>query len=141
MNRRLTAFSLAVLSTALLCGASSPSGCTSAPQGQIGPSNGEVYGIAAAVVGGVVVGTVVLVEVHKSHHTLRGCVAAGPSGLTVIDPKDNRTWAVTGTTAGVKVGDKVQLRGTKEKHQKDSAGDEEFVVQKMSRDLGPCKTP
>jgi hypothetical protein len=127
-----------VLSSLLLCGATSPSGCNSS-QDQIGPSKGEVDGIAVGIVAFIVVGTVVLVEVNKSHHNLKGCVTAGPDGLTLHTEGNNKVYALTGVPANVKVGDVIKVHGSKSKGKKDSAGDQDFAVAKMSRDFGPCK--
>jgi hypothetical protein len=135
MNRRMGITSLAALSSLLLSAATSPTGCQST--GHIGPSSGEIYGAAAGIAAGVVVGTVVLVEVHKSHHTIKGCVTNGPNGLEVLNEKDKKTYALTGVTANVKVGDVIQVHGSKEK--KDSSGNQDFVVEKMGRDYGQCK--
>jgi hypothetical protein len=139
MPHRKGLVAFAALSTFLLSGASSPSGCNNNNDNfRIGPSAGEVYGVAAGAVAVIVVGTVVLVEVHKSHHTVKGCVTAGPDGLQVHNERDQKVYALTGVTANVKIGDIVKLNGDKEKNQKDSAGDVDFMIQKMSRDYGPC---
>lgn len=140
MQRRKGFAAFAALSSLLLSGASSPSSCNTSND-QIGPSNTEVYGAVAGIAAGIAVGTIVLVEVHKSHHTVKGCVTAGPEGLTVHSEGNQKVYALTGVTANVKVGDIVKLNGNKEKSQKDSAGDEDFMIQKMSRDYGPCKAP
>jgi hypothetical protein len=137
MNRRVGIVSMLALSSFLLCGASSPTQCKSS--GSIGPSTGEVVGVGVAVGAVIVVGTVVLVEVHKSHHTIKGCVTTGPDGLEVQNESDKKTYALTGVPANVKVGDIVKVNGTKEKKQRSSAGNEDFVVTKMSKDYGPCK--
>jgi len=126
------------LSSFLLCGATSPTSCNSSQQ-QIGPSEGEVVGAAVGIVAVVVVGTVVLVEVNKSHHNLKGCVTAGPDGLTLHTEGNGKTYALTGVPANVKVGDVIKVHGSKSKGQKDSAGDQDFAVEEMSRDYGPCK--
>jgi hypothetical protein len=128
---------MVALSSFLLCGMQSvpPASCNE----HIGPSTGEVVGIAAAIGAVIVVGTVVLVEVHKSHHTIKGCVTTGPSGLTVVNESDKKTYALTGVGANVKVGDIIKVNGNKEKKQLDSAGNEDFVVTKMNKDYGPCK--
>ena len=136
---RLTGIAcFAVLSSLLLCGATSPSGCNT-NQTQIGPSKGEVIGAAVGIVAVVAVGTVVLVEVHNSHHIIKGCVTAGPDGLTVHTQNNGKIYALTGVTANVKVGDVIKVHGSKPKDQKDSAGDQDFAVEKISRDYGPCK--
>lgn len=139
MYRRSGIISFAALSSLLLCGATSPSGCTSSPSGTIGPSKGEVYGAAAGIIAVALVGTVVLVEVHKSHHTIKGCVTTGPDGLELRNEGNQKTYALTGVTANVKVGDVIKVHGDKVKNQKDSAGDQDFMVVKMSRDYGACK--
>ena len=126
------------LSSILLCGATSPSGCTPSNE-QIGPSKGEVIGIAVGIGAAIAVGTIVIVEVNKSHHTIRGCVTAGPDGIQVHNEGDQKVYALTGITANVKVGDIVKVKGNKNKKQKDTAGDEDFMVQKISKDYGPCK--
>jgi hypothetical protein len=132
----------AALSSFLLCGASSPSGCTNSNTNNNIPgtslSEGQAIGIVAGAGAAIVIGTVVLVEVHKSHHTLKGCVTAGPGGITVLNERDQRTYALTGVTAGVKIGDVVRVQGNKEKNQNDPAGDEDFTITHFSRDFGPC---
>ena len=99
------------------------------------PSNGEVIGIGVAAVAVVVIGVVVLVEVNKSHHTIKGCVSSGPGGLEVLNESDKKVYALMGVPPNVKVGDVIKVHGKKEKQ----GGAQEFVVEKMSRDYGPCK--
>jgi|SRR5580658_1488109 hypothetical protein len=138
MNRRSGIVCFVILGSLLICGSTAPPGC--APSGQIGPSSGEIIGGVIGVAAVIVVGTVVLVEVSdKSHHTIKGCVTAGPDGLTVHTDGNGKTYALTGVTANVKVGDVIKVHGSKQKGQKDSAGDQDFMVEKMSRDYGPCK--
>ena len=144
MQRRNGIVAFAALSSFLLCGAGSPSGCTSSGSGSnnipgTSITEGQAIGILAGSGAAIAVGTIVLVEVHKSHHTVRGCVTAGPDGLQVHNQGDQKVYALTGVTANVKVGDVVKLNGNKEKKQKDSAGDEDFMIRKMSRDYGPCR--
>ena len=137
MIRRMGFVSMVALASFLLCGATAPEGCQPAPQ----PPNHTGNEVAAAVgiLVGAVVGTIVLVEVNKSNHTIKGCVSAGPNGLQVRNDSDKKTYALLGVTASTKAGDIVQLHGTKEKKTRDSSGDPSFVVQRVSRDYGPCK--
>jgi hypothetical protein len=102
-------------------------------------STGEVVGAFAAV-GAVVVGTVVIVHVHKVHTTIKGCVSQGPDGLSVMNEQDKKTYILTGTTANVKVGDRVQARGRRAKRDK-SGPDDVFEISKMGKDYGVCKVP
>ena len=72
MHRRRGIVCMAALGPLLFCGGSSLTGCASNTSNfQIGPSKGEVVGIAVGIVAVAVVGTVVLVEVHKAHHTMK----------------------------------------------------------------------
>lgn len=123
--------SIVALGSLLLCGAASPDGCQTAPP----PSHKGAEAAAIAIVAGVVIGTVVLVEVHKSHHIIKGCVTASASGLQLMNVKDNRTYTLLGATSHTHVGDIVQLRGNKEK---EDGGERAFVVKRMRRDYGPC---
>jgi hypothetical protein len=139
MIRRSGVVSAVALSSFLLCGATAPTSCTSGSSGNIGPSEGEVVGAAVGVVAVLVVGTVVIVEVNKSHHRLKGCVTAGPNGLELRDTGNQKIYALNGVTANVKVGDIVQVHGSKQKASKNSAGFQDFKVEMMSRDFGPCQ--
>ena len=134
---------MAILTVFLLCGAQSPQGCnTSNTNYNIGPSKGEVTAAAVGVVAVIAVGTVVLVEVHKSHHMVKGCVSSGPNGIEVTTEGDKpKTYVLEGNMATVKTGDLVRFHGNKVKKTKDSTGDQTFQVQKISKDYGPCKVP
>jgi hypothetical protein len=50
-----------------------------------------------------------------------------------------KVYALAGVTANVKPGDVIKLHGAKIKGQKDSAGDQDFAVESINRDYGPCK--
>jgi hypothetical protein len=108
----------------------------SSSSGRIAPSGPEVT--AAAVGIGAVVATVVLIEVHHSHHTMKGCVFSDQNGLQIHTEGDTKTYALGGETANIKVGDLVRFHGTRVKKVKGSAGYQTFTVEKISRDYGPC---
>jgi hypothetical protein len=133
-NQKFGFIAMAALTPLFLCGATSPTGCQSQPQ----PSNAGIYATAAAVGGGIVVGAIILVEVNKSHHTVRGCVSTGPNGLVVLNESDNQNYALVGVTANTKVGDRVRLHGAKDKKNKNSPAGRTFVVEKVTKDYGPC---
>jgi len=135
MNRKSGVISFAALSSFLLCGAQAPVKCDQSGT----PGEGEAIGIAVGAGAAIAIGTVVLVEVHKSHHTIKGCVSTGPNGLEVLNESDKKTYALSGVPTNVKIGDIVKVNGNKDKKQKDSAGNQDFVVTKMSKDYGPCK--
>jgi hypothetical protein len=100
-------------------------------------TEGQAIGIVVGSAAAITVITVVLVR--NAHPTLKGCVTAGPGGMMMHNEGDDRTYALTGLTASVKVGDIVKVKGKKYKKQKDSAGGEEFGVTQVSKDFGPCK--
>ena len=133
MNRRVRIIAMVALASFLLCGATAPEGCAPQPQPSHTGEEVAVVGIPVAIA----VGVIVLVAVHSDHHTLRGCVSMGPKGLQVRTDGDAKTYNLIGVTANTRVGDVVKLHGSKEK--KDSNGDRAFVVEKMTKDFGPCK--
>ena len=135
-QRRVGIAAMTALASIALCGATAPTGCTPPPPPPSHP--GTEVAAAVGIVVGVSVGTVILVELHHSHHTIEGCVTASRDGLQVMSLKDKKTYALSGATASTKVGDVVRLHGNKEKT-KDANGDGSFVVEKMTRDFGPCK--
>ncbi len=139
MIRQAGVFSMAALTVFLLCGATAPEQCNTSNE-RIGPSTGEVVGVGVAAVGVIVVGTVVLVHVHHAHHTVKGCVYAGPRGFEV-KTDDNKVYALSGDTLKVKQGDLVKFHGNKIKRAKSSTDDQTFMVEKMNKDYGPCKLP
>ncbi len=130
------------LASLVCCVSFGPTACTNGPGqssiGSFGPTGAQVTA-AAIGVGGAVVATVVLIEVHRSHHTLKGCVSNGQNGLEVQPEGEPKAFALAGDTANIKVGDMVRFHGAKEKKVKGSAGNRTFTVEKINRDYGPCK--
>lgn len=136
MYRRTGTISMIAVSLFLFCGQTAPVACN---EGSIGPSKGEVIGVGVAAVGVVVIGTVVLVHVHNSHHTIKGCVVAGPSGVQIQSGSGSemKIYTLAGDT-NVKIGDMVKVHGNKMKKTKNSPDDETFTVEKLNKDYGPC---
>jgi hypothetical protein len=134
MIRRVGLVAAVALTSFLLCGATAPTGCQPQPK----PSDAGVIAAGVGVAAGAALGVVILVEVNKSHHTVKGCVTSGANGLEVRNEGDNQNYALVGVTTNTKVGDRVRLHGSKDRKNKDSAGDGTFVVEKMTRDYGPC---
>lgn len=102
-----------------------------------GPSGAEVAGVAIGA--GAVVATVIAVEVHHAHHTLNGCVSNGPEGMQLHDGSGTKTYVLSGNTANITAGNKVRLHGTKSKQAGHSTGNPTFLVERESKDYGPCK--
>ena len=126
-----------VLSSLLLSRANSQNLGNNIPGTNI--SGGQAIGIVVGSAAAITIVTIVLV--HNAHPTLKGCVTAGPGGMLVQNEGDQKTYALTGTTASLKAGDIVKVKGKKYKKQKDSAGNEEFTVTQVGKDYGPCKAP
>jgi hypothetical protein len=123
-RHRITAVAVFV---ALVC-----SGATSCTRTQVALSSAAI----AAVVVGTTVGVTYAVKHH--HHTLQGCVFSDASGLK-LRTSDAKVYTLKGDAASIKVGDSVKFHGSKVKKAKgDSTGDQVFVVQKLSKDYGPC---
>jgi hypothetical protein len=101
----------------------------------IGPSGAQVYGAIAGVGGIAAVATIL--AVNHSHHTLKGCVFEGPTGLR-LQSSDSKTYTIEGDAASIKAGDRVKLHGSRVKKAKGSSGDKVFKVEKLSKDYGPC---
>jgi len=98
---------------------------------------GEAIGIVAGSAAAITIVTIVLV--HNAHPTLKGCITAGPGGMLMQNEGDQKTYALNGSTASVRVGDIVKVKGKKYTKQTDSAGNQEFAVTLLGKDHGPCK--
>ena len=134
-SRARRAFGVAAFGalTVFLCsGATSPTNC-SGPN--VGPSNGELVGAAVGIGAGIAV--IVVVVVHEStHHSVTGCVVAGPNGPEL--QTSDRRYALDGDAASIKVGDRVKIQGSRVKKTKDQTGDQVYRVKKINKDYGPC---
>ena len=78
-----------------------------------------------------------MIEVQKSHHTLKGCVNTSANGLQGISDSDGKVYQLSGVTTNLKVGDQVRLHGSKEKSK--GSAERTFLVQEIKKDYGPCK--
>jgi hypothetical protein len=126
VNRRQRFPAVAVF-VALVC-----SGATSCSRTQVALSTAAI----AAVIVGTTVG--VTYAVKHNHHTLQGCVFSEANGLK-LRSGDAKVYTLKGDAASIKVGDSVKIHGSKMKKAKgDATGDQVFVVQKLSKDYGPC---
>ena len=138
MSKRPTAALILGLSLLVCCGATSGSCNSSNDNFQIGPSTGEVVGVSIAAVAVVAAAIIIPVEISKSHHTLKGCILSTPAGLE-LRTTDNKTYALSGSTADLAPGNTVRIHGDRQKHDKNTPGDQVFVIQKMQKNHGPCQ--
>lgn len=88
------------------------------------------------VAAAVAVIAIVLVLRHKpKQRTITGCVNSGAGGMSLTDEKDQRVYALSGDTTGVKPGDRMTLDGNR----KDAGSSLSFETRKISRDFGACQ--
>jgi hypothetical protein len=83
--------------------------------------------VSAAVVVGVV-----LIVLHEKHKTraITGCVISGAGGMSVIDDKDKRIYALSGDPVGIKPGDRMTMEGRRRGNI--------FEARSVMKDLGVC---
>jgi hypothetical protein len=93
---------------------------------------GVIIGVVAGVAG---IGFVVYYSMHHGH-SLKGCAVSNPDGLRLVNDGDQQSYELTGNTADIKVGERVQVSGKKKKS---DPNDRQFVVSKLSKDYGACR--
>ena len=130
---------MAALASLICCGVAGccGSGMTNCKSsGSLGPSGAEVAGVVIAA--GAVVATAVALEVHHSHHMLKGCASTGPNGLELQAQGDGKAYMLSGDTANIKAGDRILVHGSRVKQPKHSTTVQTFSVEKLGKDYGPC---
>jgi hypothetical protein len=138
INRKL---SYVVILSALLAPAEGPAAAQKPGSRQsqwvLGASNGQVIGIGAGIAAaGAVIG-IGTYYAFKHGHSVTGCARSGPDGMTLTSESGKQTYTLIGEVAGIKAGDRVRVSGKKSKQA--SAGAPQFLVEKVSRDFGPCE--
>jgi hypothetical protein len=102
-----------------------------------GISNAEIIGIAVGVVVPVVVIAVVVFHHSAKQRKITGCVVASPTGLTVNNERDDRVYALSGDTSGVKAGERMSLQG--HKVNPDAGTPLGWQVSQIQKDYGACQ--
>jgi hypothetical protein len=105
----------------------------------VGPSPGQAAAILV-VLGGVAVGGGFLLYhyVLRTPPTIKGCTVSGRDGLTLQDESaDPTVYTLTGNTANVRPGNRVKLKGKRQKRAAANAP-REFVVAEINKDYGAC---
>lgn len=125
------------LSLFVCCGATSGSCNNSNSNFNIGPSTGEVVGATVAVGAVIATAIIVPVEINKHQHNIQGCVYTTPNGLE-LRTSDQKVYVLSGATANVSPGTTVRLHGDRQKHDKNSSGDQVFLVKEIKKSSGPC---
>ena len=96
---------------------------------------GEEVAIGIVVAAVAVVVVVAVLVTHHKPQRITGCVNSGANGMSVTDEKDKRSYALSGSTAGVKPGDRMTLEGRREHGGKTLA----FEAHKVIGDFGACQ--
>jgi hypothetical protein len=140
MNRHTKAVSTLASLSVLLGGCCEPGyRCENTGIGQLGPSKGEIVGLSVGVAAVSALVVVASVEAGRNRHILKGCVSTGPDGLQLTRDSDKKVFSLLRAPADVQPGEKVKLHGTKQKKQKGSTGNQQFVVQRVAKDFGRCE--
>jgi len=99
------------------------------------PTHGElVGGLIGAIALVALITVVVFHEAHKKR-SITGCVSSGTGGMTLIDKKDKRVYMLSGNVGGITAGDRVKLRGKKEKGEANSLV---WKTNEVAHDFGVC---
>ena len=107
--------------------------------GNVGISKGQATAIGVGIVAiGVAIGIGVYFLV-RTPPTITGCAVTGPTGLSLQAAGDSHTFLLTGDTAAITPGDRVKLKGKRQK--KDAAGNRAYLVTILKKDYGPCTAP
>ena len=96
-----------------------------------------VFGV---LVGAAAVGAAIVIGIYfiaREPRSITECVAPGPGGLTIQNEGDKQTFSLIGDTASLKAGDRIKVSGKRKKQ--DASGNRSFLVEKLSKDYGPCK--
>lgn len=95
-----------------------------------GAAIGAGVGAAAAAAGAVYFMT------HRAR-TITGCTEMSNDGLRLTDDKSKHTLAILPGNADIKAGERVELKG---KIKKSAEGNQNFVVKKVAKDYGECRS-
>jgi hypothetical protein len=124
-----------ILATVIVCALALTA--TAPANAQIGGvTSGDAIGIGIAVGAiGVGIGIGVYYAFHHGH-SLTGCAVSGTNGLELQNKGDQQTYALVGEVAAIKPGDRVRVSGKKKK--KPAGSTPHFLVERLSKDFGPC---
>lgn len=139
-NRELSA----VVAVCALLVSTEPAALAQKPQarpayvaGIPGATPGRVAAIGVGLAGaGALIGIGVYYAL-KHNHSVTGCARSGADGLQFTTESDKQTYSLVGEVATIKPGERVRVSGKKTKPK--SAATREFLVEKVTRDLGPCE--
>jgi hypothetical protein len=95
-----------------------------------------IVGIVAA---GAAIGIGIYLAIHHSHdRSITGCAVSSGGSLSLQHEGDQRSYNLLGDTAAIKPGDRVRVSGKERKEY--PSGNRDFLVDKLAKVYGPCKT-
>ena len=111
-----------------------------AQYGSIGPTKGEVAWVIVGIVAvGAAIGIGIYLVIHHSHdRSITGCAVSSGGSLSLQHEGDQRIYNLLGDTAAIKPGDRIRVSGRERKEY--PSGNRDFLVDKLAKDYGPCKT-
>lgn len=101
--------------------------------GPIGPTKGEVVGIAVGAA--AVIGLIVYLSIPKQK-TIEGCVDYANSVKVLTNENDRHAYELVSDTVAVQPGHRLKLKGKKGKK---VSGVRQFNVRKLVKDEGICR--
>jgi hypothetical protein len=98
----------------------------------------DVWIVVAVVAIGAAIGIGVYLAVRPHNHGITGCTTSGPNGLQLVSESDQQIYALEGGVTSVQPGQRIRVIGKRQKKQAD--GSHQFIVEKLAKDYGACKT-
>ena len=108
---------------------------TAGMPGYVPPKNGYGSGKAIGIGVGAAAGVGALFFALHHHSGVTGCVKQTDDGLSLVDEKKNKSYALDSSSVAVKPGDRVELRGKKSSEQPVAKS---FQATKVVKVLGSC---
>jgi hypothetical protein len=100
------------------------------------PTSGQVVLIFVGVAAiGAAIGVGIYFAVRRPP-SIAGCTFSSANGLSLQNEGDQQTYTLIGDTANIKTGERIKISGKKKKH--NAAGTRDFLVEKLTKDYGPC---
>src|SRR5712692_4448664 len=103
--------------------------------GYVAPKSGYGSGKAIGIGVGAAAGVGVLFLALHHHGAVTGCVRQTDDGLSLVDEKKNKSYAIEPGSVALQPGDRVELKGKKSSSK---GGAEMFAPSKVVKTLGHC---
>ncbi len=120
-------------------GGTGTGGTTTSSGGYTAPKGGYSSATGAAIGGAAAAGLVATYLVIRHRRSVLGCVEKSAGGISFVNQKDKKTYALDAGNLDLKTGDRVRLKGKKINRSKSSSGMPEFSAKKLVKDYGSCE--